>query len=511
MTALFASSGVKLSFLRILRMLRVVRVLRLMKSWRGLYHILSTFMRAIPQMQNLFVLMLIFMLIFSLIGMQIFGGAFTPENGYSLEPCPGGLCPDPSLRPLPRFHFNYFVPAIETVFVLMTGEWVDAMEPGVGAIGPVAAWYYTAVVLLGRYFLINLLVAIVLDSFAKDDPDDTAELTPEELELRESLKSRRSTRRRRGDLSARELTRQLVAPLEDDEAAGTIVWPRDYSLCLFSVRNPLRQGCLHLVAHPAFDAVVSLAIIVSSVCLALDSPRLDPASPLHGYLTWLDWNVWPWFFLGELMIKVVAYGFACSDAAYIGNPWNQLDFAIVVSSLLVLATAALPWLAPLKNLRILRVLRPLRLVSRDPGMKLVLTSLFKAIPAVSNVAGVILAVQLVFAVLGMQLFMGRLATCTNPMLMTKSECLHAAVPPPPLPPPPPRRALVSSSSSRALLDAATARRRQQGAPRRGGHRGPRVGQRDGGGGGAARAQGRRQQGVGRHGGGRVGQLQGGLL
>ena len=45
-TALTAGSGVKLSFLRMLRMLRVLRILRLMRSWKGLYKIISTFIRA---------------------------------------------------------------------------------------------------------------------------------------------------------------------------------------------------------------------------------------------------------------------------------------------------------------------------------------------------------------------------------------------------------------------------------------------------------------------------------
>ena len=65
-------------------------------------------------------------------------------------------------------------------------------------------------------------------------------------------------------------------------------------------------------------------------------------------------------------------------------------------------------------LRVLRVLRPLRLISRNAGMKLIITSLFKAMPAVSNVFGVIFVLQLVFAILGMQMFSGMLARCDGP-------------------------------------------------------------------------------------------------
>ena len=59
MTALFAGGGVKLSFLRMLRMLRVLRILRLMRKWRGLYKIISTFLRAIPAMANIVFLIIL--------------------------------------------------------------------------------------------------------------------------------------------------------------------------------------------------------------------------------------------------------------------------------------------------------------------------------------------------------------------------------------------------------------------------------------------------------------------
>ena len=71
LTALFAGGGVKLSFLR---MLRLARMLRLMKSWKGLHMIVMAFVKAIPQISNLFVLMFLMMFIFALLGMQTFGG-----------------------------------------------------------------------------------------------------------------------------------------------------------------------------------------------------------------------------------------------------------------------------------------------------------------------------------------------------------------------------------------------------------------------------------------------------
>ena len=70
-TILLAGSGVNMSFLRTLRMLRLVRMLRLMKSWKELYKIVMTFGKALPQLANIFVLMFLILVIFSLLGMQV--------------------------------------------------------------------------------------------------------------------------------------------------------------------------------------------------------------------------------------------------------------------------------------------------------------------------------------------------------------------------------------------------------------------------------------------------------
>ena len=440
LTAVFAGSGVKLSFLRILRMLRVTRMLRLMRSWKGLYKIVTTFIKALPQMMNISILMLVFMVIFSLLGMQIFGGQFTPDRGFSREPCPPAGCADPTLLPEPRFHFDYFVPAAMTVFVLMTGEWVDAMDPGIAAIGPVGSVYYAGVVLFGRYLIINLLVAIVLNAFADDSEDEEVSLE-DELHgaitkandspgptrrasiRRASSRSRDNSPERAENGTTVVIASELEAGLEGEDGRREPEWPRDYSLCCFSPLSPFRRGSLTLVQLPAFDTFVSFAIIISSICLALDTPRLDPESSLAETLYLLDLCLWPWFFLCEMLLKAIAFGFAWGRDAYLKSAWNQFDLLITVSSFVVFLTAAFPALEPLTNLRILRVLRPLRLVARDPGMKLVLSSLLKVLPEVSNVVGVVLSLQLVFAVLGMQLFMGSLAHCSNPSILTEAECI----------------------------------------------------------------------------------------
>ena len=109
---------------------------------------------------------------------------------------------------------------------------------------------------------------------------------------------------------------------------------------------------------------------------------------------------------------------------------GQVDFVIVCISLLVLLADSIPQLRPLRVLRVMRVLRPLRLISRNAGMKLIITSLFKALPAVANVFGVVLALQTVFAILGMQVRAPLLPTCRclPPASSLRRPCVAPASP-----------------------------------------------------------------------------------
>ena len=196
----------------------------------------------------------------------------------------------------------------------------------------------------------------------------------------------------------------------------------DHALFCFPPEHRFRHFCRWLIAKPAFDRVVLLMIMISSVCLALDSPRNDPSSALHLTLHSLDYVFAVFFFL-EMMAKVVALGFLYGEDAYIKSPWNCVDFFIVVISIVILIADAIAALQPLRVLRIARVLRPLRLISRSAGMRTVIASLFKVMPAVLEVFGITLAIQLVFALIGMEMFMGKLAFCSDPHYETKAECL----------------------------------------------------------------------------------------
>ena len=190
------------------------------------------------------------------------------------------------------------------------------------------------------YIIMNLFVAILLNAFA-DSSEDEDEGAPDNASDASTSPSRvddKSSQSPSSDgatptlLSPPSLTLpsltlpsltlpSLTLPslkegsvyerlAEDDECSPPPPppppqWPVDHSLCCFGPSSGIRKCCKWLVGHALFDRIIVVAIIASSVCLALDSPRVDPASTLAFVLKQFNY-VWTCLFFCELMVKVRA-------------------------------------------------------------------------------------------------------------------------------------------------------------------------------------------------------------
>ena len=171
-----------------------------------------------------------------------------------------------------------------------------------------------------------------------------------------------------------------------------------------------------------FETIVLILILVSTCLLILDAPMLDPDSTFKTTLQNID-NVTTFFFLIEMMIKVVALGMfhnslPSSIKPYLQNPWNVLDFIIVVTSIVDFGFTMDPnqstsQLSAIKSLRVLRALRPLRMISRNEGLRVIVKALLSSLPAISNfslIAGLFL---FIFAIMGVNFFKGSFRTCDH--------------------------------------------------------------------------------------------------
>ena len=78
-------------------------------------------------------------------------------------------------------------------------------------------------------------------------------------------------------------------------------------------------------------------------------------------------------FTCEVIIKVIAHGFLFNGPdSYLRVAWNRLDFIIVVISII---SVAIPdeqseSLATFKVIRMARLLRPIRVISKNDGLRI---------------------------------------------------------------------------------------------------------------------------------------------
>lgn len=101
-------------------------------------------------------------------------------------------------------------------------------------------------------------------------------------------------------------------------------------------------------------------------------------------------------------------------AAYLKNGWSWLDFVTTLTSY----TPYLPGNAiDVSSLRAFRALRPLRTISAYPGIRLLVSTLIAAIPLLLDVVLLLGWVFFVFGIMGLQLFMGRYAYCSNALMV----------------------------------------------------------------------------------------------
>jgi len=213
---------------------------------------------------------------------------------------------------------------------------------------------------------------------------------------------------------------------------------RDLSFGCLPPTNALRAGALRIVKHRLFDQGVLLLIVLSSVALALDTP--GPASGRLGWvedgrpaLSVLEWLFTALFFC-EMLVKMLALGVLRTPEAYFKSRWNLLDFCLVVAAVTARIVEQLlespnpPAFAPgplamLSTMRLLRVLRPLRMLTHNEGLQLVVNSLLRCFPEVLNVLLIFALFLSVFAILGVQLFAGKLSSCSDPLVLTKAACI----------------------------------------------------------------------------------------
>ena len=134
---------------------------------------------------------------------------------------------------------------------------------------------------------------------------------------------------------------------------------------------PLRPAAIlrKICDSKQFVGFILICIVLQILKLWLDNPLSDPESQKVKILYVFD-IILSVIFILECVLKILAWGLIFNgNESYLRNWWNVIDFAIVAFSILSLLSQDVDT-GIFKLFRILKVLRPLRVVSRNEGLKL---------------------------------------------------------------------------------------------------------------------------------------------
>ena len=108
-------------------------------------------------------------------------------------------------------------------------------------------------------------------------------------------------------------------------------------------------------------------------------------------------------FMVELVVKCIGYGFIFTPKSYIKDPWNKLDFIVILAS----ALGYVPGQEDSQLGRVLRLgrcLRPLRIINRNEGMKVIISAVIGSLGVNLSVLALMFMLFLIFGILGVNLF-----------------------------------------------------------------------------------------------------------
>ncbi|KAM4676189.1 voltage-dependent L-type calcium channel subunit alpha-1C [Discoglossus pictus] len=456
----------------VLRCVRLLRIFKITRYWNSLSNLVASLLNSVRSIASLLLLLFLFIIIFSLLGMQLFGGKFNFDEMQTR-----------------RSTFDNFPQALLTVFQILTGEdWNSVMYDGIMAYGGpsfpgmLVCIYFIILFICGNYILLNVFLAIAVDNLADAESLTSAQKEEEEEKERKKLARTASPEKKQENetlgkspvpgqeenkekIELKAITADGESPPatkinvesneneneektpypssneipgeEEEEEPEMPVGPRPRPLSelhikekavpmpeasaffIFRPDNKFRLHCHKIVNNNIFTNLILFFILLSSISLAAEDP-VRHYSFRNQILFYFD-IVFTTIFTIEIVLKMTAYGAFLHKGSFCRNYFNILDLLVVSVSLISFGIQSSA-INVVKILRVLRVLRPLRAINRAKGLKHVVQCVFVAIRTIGNIVIVTTLLQFMFACIGVQLFKGKLYSCSDSSKITEAEC-----------------------------------------------------------------------------------------
>ncbi|EDM13777.1 two pore channel 1, isoform CRA_a [Rattus norvegicus] len=401
---------------------RVTRALRCIflvdcRYCGGVRRNLRQIFQSLPPFMDILLLLLFFMIIFAILGFYLF--STNPSDPY----------------------FNTLENSIVNLFVLLTtANFPDVMMPSYSR-NPWSCVFFIVYLSIELYFIMNLLLAVVFDTFNDIEKHKFKSLLlhkrtaiqhayhllvsqrrPAGISYRQFeglmrfYKPRMSARERFLTFKALNQSNTPLLSLKDFYdiyEVAALQWKAKKNRQHWFDELPrtaflIFKGINILVNSKAFQYFMYLVVAVNGVWILVETFMLKGGNFISKHVPW-SYLVFLTIYGVELFMKVAGLG----PVEYLSSGWNLFDFSVTAFAFLGLLALTLN-MEPFYFIVVLRPLQLLRLFKLKKRYRNVLDTMFELLPRMASLGLTLLTFYYSFAIVGMEFFSGRLSpNCCN--------------------------------------------------------------------------------------------------
>uniref|UniRef100_A0A673LMC0 Sodium channel protein n=1 Tax=Sinocyclocheilus rhinocerous TaxID=307959 RepID=A0A673LMC0_9TELE len=375
-----------------LRTLRALRPLRALSRFEGMRVVVNALIGAIPSIMNVLLVCLIFWLIFSIIGVNLFAGKFgkcVNRTGYIHSVTLVNNKSDCQAMNDTQFFWtkvkvnfdNVGLGYLSLLQVATFKGWMEIIYAAVDSRGveeqPIKEinlymyLYFVIFIIFGSFFTLNLFIGVIIDNFNQQKRMIGCQdifMTEEQKKYYNAMKK----------LGSKKPQKPIPRPM-----------------------NILQGFFFDLVSKQAFDITIMMLIILNMITMMVETD--EQSARMETILNNIN-LAFIVIFTTECLIKIFAlrcYFFTIS--------WNIFDFVVVILSIVGIILADIIekyFVSPtlFRVIRLARIGRVLRLIRAAKGIRTLLFALMMSLPALFNIGLLLFLVMFIYAIFGMANF-----------------------------------------------------------------------------------------------------------
>ncbi|XP_058472589.1 sodium channel protein type 4 subunit alpha B-like isoform X1 [Solea solea] len=376
-----------------LRTLRALRPLRALSRFEGMRVVVNALIGAIPSIMNVLLVCLIFWLIFSIMGVNLFAGKFgrcVNRTGHMLESSfINNKSECEAFNNASRFYWtkvkvnfdNVGAGYLALLQVATFKGWMEIMyaavdsraveEQPIKEINLYMYLYFVIFIIFGSFFTLNLFIGVIIDNFNQQK----RKIRGQDIFMTEEQKKYYNAMKK---LGSKKPQKPIPRPL-----------------------NAVQGFFFDLVGKQAFDIIIMVLILLNMITMMVET---DEQPRQMEYILNNVNLVFIIVFTCECLLKIVAL-----RCYFFTVGWNIFDFVVVILSIVGIVLADIIekyFVSPtlFRVIRLARIGRVLRLIRGAKGIRTLLFALMMSLPALFNIGLLLFLVMFIYAIFGMANF-----------------------------------------------------------------------------------------------------------